>query len=120
MRRFNYYDFSLNFTEPTNLALNPDVTVRTRGVMEKCTFCVQRIQLAKEEEKANGKKMVDGSIVTACQQSCPARAITFGDLNNPESAVATLARSERGYAVLADLNTKPAVTYLTKIRNIDE
>ena len=96
-----------------NLVLNPDVTVRSRGVMEKCTFCVQRIQEAKIEAGRAGKVLRDGEIQTACQQSCPAQAIVFGDLNDPKSRVARLAAGPRGYRVLEELNVRPSVTYLS-------
>lgn len=116
VRRFNWFDYE--FPEPLNWQLNPDVTVRTKGVMEKCTFCVQRIVEAKNNAKQEGRKVVDGEIKTACQQSCPAQAIVFGDLKNPESEVNKLREknTERGYRVLEELNTQPAVEYLKEIR----
>ncbi len=121
VRRFNFYQYTHFYDEPgqspLELVLNPDVTVRTRGIMEKCTFCVQRIREGRERAKELGKPLVDGGIVTACQQTCPAEAIVFGDLNNPESKVAQMAKETRGYQVLEVLNTRPAITYLTKIRN---
>ncbi len=121
VRRFNFYQYThfydLPGQSPLELVLNPDVTVRTRGIMEKCTFCVQRIREGREHAKELGKPLADGDIVTACQQTCPAEAIVFGDLNNPESRVAKLAAEPRGYRVLEVLNTHPAITYLTKIRN---
>jgi molybdopterin-containing oxidoreductase family iron-sulfur binding subunit len=116
VRRFNWFDYAHEDTLQ-NLSLNPDVTVRSRGVMEKCTFCVQRIQEARSEATRRGLHLRDGDIQTACQQSCPAQAITFGNLNDPQSRVARQARSARGYQVLEDLNTRPAVTYLTLVRN---
>ncbi|MCI0330446.1 MAG: TAT-variant-translocated molybdopterin oxidoreductase [candidate division Zixibacteria bacterium] len=121
VRRFNFYQYTHFYDEPgqspLELVLNPDVTVRTRGIMEKCTFCVQRIREGRERAKELGKPLADGDIVTACQQTCPAEAIVFGDLNNPESRVAQMAKEPRGYRVLDVLNTHPAITYLTKIRN---
>ena len=121
VRRFNFYQYThfydLPGQSPLELVLNPDVTVRTRGIMEKCTFCVQRIRDGRERAKELGKPLADGGIVTACQQTCPAEAIVFGDLNNPESKVAQMAKEARGYHVLEVLNTRPAITYLTKIRN---
>jgi len=114
-RRFNWFNYPRE-DRLANLVLNPDVTVRTRGVMEKCTFCVQRIQEAKIEAKAGGKPIRDGDIRTACQQSCPAGAIVFGDLNDPKSRVARLARDGRAYRVLEDLNVGPAVRYLKIVR----
>jgi molybdopterin-containing oxidoreductase family iron-sulfur binding subunit len=103
-----------------NLVLNPDVTVRSRGVMEKCTFCVQRIQEAKMEAGRLGQPVRDGNLQTACQQSCPAQAIVFGDLNDPKSRVARLAASQRSYQVLEELNIRPAVSYLSLVRNRPE
>ena len=100
-----------------NLVLNPDVTVRSRGVMEKCTFCVQRIQEAKIEAGGNGALPADGAIQTACQQSCPTQAIVFGDLNDPTSKVSRLLRSRRRYQVLEELNVRPSVNYLSPVRN---
>ena len=103
---------------PLAMALNPDVTVREKGVMEKCSFCVQRIQDAKEGAKADGRPLKDGDVKTACQQSCPAQAITFGDTNNPDSVVSKVRKDPRGYHVLEELNVLPQVTYLTKVRNV--
>jgi molybdopterin-containing oxidoreductase family iron-sulfur binding subunit len=116
VRRFNWFDYE--WPEPLNWQLNPDVTVRTKGVMEKCTFCVQRIVEAKNQAKQEGRKVQDGEILTACQQACPTQAIVFGDLKNPDSAANQLrARNRsRGYRVLEELNTQPAVTYLKEIK----
>jgi molybdopterin-containing oxidoreductase family iron-sulfur binding subunit len=115
-RRFNWFDYPRE-DRLANLVLNPDVTVRTRGVMEKCTFCIQRIQEAKIETKRLGAPIQDGNIRTACQQVCPANAIVFGDLNDPNSRVARLAHDERQYRVLEDLNVGPSVHYLKIVRN---
>jgi molybdopterin-containing oxidoreductase family iron-sulfur binding subunit len=115
-RRFNWFNYPRE-DRLANLVLNPDVTVRTRGVMEKCTFCVQRIQEAKIESKTGGAPIADGDIRTACQQSCPANAIVFGDLNDSKSRVARLARDGRAYRVLEDLNVGPAVSYLKIVRD---
>jgi molybdopterin-containing oxidoreductase family iron-sulfur binding subunit len=115
-RRFNWFEYPRE-DALQNLALNPDVTVRTRGVMEKCSMCVQRIQDAKTEARRKGAPLADGAVQTACQQSCPAGAIVFGDLDDPESAVARLAAQGRAYAVLGELNVRPAVTYLADVRN---
>ncbi len=126
VRYFNWYDPSddstpyFAFPEPLHLQLNPDVTVRSKGVMEKCTFCVQRIRGKQHEARMRGTPLKDGEIQTACQQTCPADAITFGDLNDPSSRVSQLARDQRGYRVLEGLNTRPAITYLKKIRNVVE
>jgi molybdopterin-containing oxidoreductase family iron-sulfur binding subunit len=116
VRRFNWFDYA-HADELQNLVLNPDVTVRSRGVMEKCTFCVQRIEEGKSAAGGAGQVPRDGSVQTACQQSCPAQAIVFGDLNDPQSRVARLAASPRSYQVLAELNVQPAVNYLGLVRN---
>jgi molybdopterin-containing oxidoreductase family iron-sulfur binding subunit len=121
VRRFNWFNFRKNMSESEKLALNPDVTVRVRGVMEKCTFCVQRIKAGKDAAKQESRELKDGDIVSACQQSCPTGAIVFGDLNDPNSAVAKAFNSEpRGYALLEEFNAAPSVRYLTKIRNNNE
>jgi molybdopterin-containing oxidoreductase family iron-sulfur binding subunit len=96
---------------------NPEVTVRSRGVMEKCSFCVQRIQEARAEARRRGVPLRDGDVVVACQQSCPARAISFGDLADPASAVARAAADARHYRVLEELNVKPSIAYLSRARN---
>jgi molybdopterin-containing oxidoreductase family iron-sulfur binding subunit len=118
VRRFNWFYYGDHTQKPLNLALNPDVTVRTRGVMEKCTFCVQRIKSGKQVAKLEKRELKDGEIKTACQQSCPTQAIVFGDLNNPKSAVAqAFSTDPRAYALLAEFNAAPSVRYMTKIRN---
>ncbi|MFV1963913.1 MAG: 4Fe-4S dicluster domain-containing protein [Pirellulaceae bacterium] len=116
VRRFNWFNYA-HPDEIQNLALNPDVTVRTRGVMEKCSFCVQRIQDAKLEAKRTGVPLSDGDVQTACQQSCPSSAIVFGDLNDPESAVSKAAKMPRCFQVLAELNVRPTVGYLRVVRH---
>jgi molybdopterin-containing oxidoreductase family iron-sulfur binding subunit len=115
-RRFNWFEYPRE-DKLQNLALNPDVTVRTRGVMEKCSMCVQRIQDAKTASRRKGAPLADGAVRTACQQSCPAGAIVFGDLNDKESEVSKLVGTGRAYVVLGELNVKPAVTYLADVRN---
>ena len=116
VRRFNWFDYPHD--DPVErMVLNPDVVVRSRGVMEKCSLCVQRIQEGKAVAKREGRAVRDGEIRLACQQSCPAQAIEFGDLNDPNSRVSARVRDARNYAVLEELNVKPAVTYLTRIRN---
>jgi molybdopterin-containing oxidoreductase family iron-sulfur binding subunit len=117
-RRFNWFNYPQE-DRLANLVLNPDVTVRTRGVMEKCTFCVQRIQEAKIEAKRTGAAIQDGEIRTACQQSCPAGAIVFGDLNDPNSRIARLVRDGRRYRVLEELNVGPSVHYLKIVKQGD-
>jgi molybdopterin-containing oxidoreductase family iron-sulfur binding subunit len=117
-RRFNFFDNAKS--DPTqNLALNPDVTVRSRGIMEKCTFCVQRIQAAKSAARREGRSLEDGQVRTACEQSCPADAIVFGNLADPESRVSKVAAANRSYRVLEELNRQPAVVYLAKVRHRD-
>ncbi len=118
-RRFNWFAYSHD-DRLQNLALNPDVTVRSRGVMEKCSFCVQRLQEAKIEAKRRGETVGDGGVQTACQQSCPARAIYFGDLNDRKSEVSRMMANPRRYRLLSELNVKPAVGYLTVVRNREE
>jgi MoCo/4Fe-4S cofactor protein with predicted Tat translocation signal len=118
VRRFNWFDYNRK-DHLQNLTLNPDVTVRSRGVMEKCSFCVQRIEAARIESKRRGADIADGQIQTACQQSCPAQAIVFGDLNDSNSRVAKLSRDSRRFAVLEEFNFRPAVNYLAVVRNRD-
>ncbi|NNE67002.1 MAG: 4Fe-4S dicluster domain-containing protein [Pyrinomonadaceae bacterium] len=119
VRRFNWFEYPHD--DPTaNLALNPDVTVRSRGVMEKCTMCVQRIEEKKIVARNENREIKDGEIQTACQQSCPANAIEFGDTKNLKSRVVALKKSGRNYVLLEDLNTKPAVSYLAKITNSED
>ena len=113
VRRFNW--FEPEFPEPLPLQLNPDVTARSAGVMEKCTFCVQRIQEGKERARDDDRPMQDGDVTPACAQTCPAEAIVFGDLNDPDSRVARLSGEDRAYHVLGVVNTRPAVTYLKKV-----
>ncbi len=119
VRRFNFFNYAEQFKEPLNMVLNPDLSVRSQGVMEKCTFCQQRIVEAKDHAKDLGRPVQDGEVRTACQQTCPTDSIVFGDINDPKSKVAQLAKSERGYRVMEFLNVRPQVTYLTKIRNKD-
>jgi anaerobic selenocysteine-containing dehydrogenase/Fe-S-cluster-containing dehydrogenase component len=113
VRRFNW--FTYEWPHPLNLQLNPDVTVRQTGVMEKCTFCVQRIQRAKLDAKGEGRLVEDGEIQTACMQSCPTQAIVFGNLKDPGSRVSRIAKGARAYHMLGELNTRPAVTYLAGV-----
>jgi molybdopterin-containing oxidoreductase family iron-sulfur binding subunit len=117
VRRFNFLLYSDYDTESLKFMRNPDVTVRSRGVMEKCSYCVQRIEAAKIEADKENRAVRDGEIVTACQQACPASAITFGNLNDPASAVAKAKKQERDYPVLADLNFRPRTTYTAGVIN---
>ncbi len=117
VRRFNFLLFSDWNTESLFGVRNPDVTVRSRGVMEKCTYCVQRINAAKITAEKENRSLHDGEIITACQQACPTEAIVFGDLNDPASRVARLKRQQRDYSLLEDLNTRPRTTYLARLRN---
>ncbi len=116
VRRFNWFDYAIeNWPEPMPLMLNPDVTVRGQGVMEKCTFCVQRIAAGRQTAKDEGRPIADGEVTTACAQSCPTQAITFGNLKDSESAVSKRGGDPRSYHALHDLNTRPAVTYLKQV-----
>jgi MoCo/4Fe-4S cofactor protein with predicted Tat translocation signal len=118
VRRFNFLEYNGELSGPRKMSFNPDVTVRSRGVMEKCTFCVQRVNHAKIEAKREGRDRVrDGEVTSACQSACPTQAIVFGDLNDPRSEVSARAANPRGYKLLEELNVKPRVTYLAKIRN---
>jgi molybdopterin-containing oxidoreductase family iron-sulfur binding subunit len=102
------------------MVLNPDVTVRSRGVIEKCSFCVQRIQLGKLEAKKSQRALTDKDVVTACQSACPTNAITFGDTNNMDSAVSKVWADPRSFGVIEEIHTLPSVRYLTKVRNQQE
>jgi Fe-S-cluster-containing dehydrogenase component len=116
VRYFNWYKYNeLAWPDPLHLQLNPDVTVRARGVMEKCTFCIQRIRGAQNDARLENRPIRDGEFTTACAQACPSDAIVFGNLKDPTSRVARLQQSPRGYRVLEDLNTRSAITYLAKI-----
>jgi molybdopterin-containing oxidoreductase family iron-sulfur binding subunit len=117
VRRFNFFNFTKDTPDILRLAMNPDVTVRSRGVMEKCTYCTQRINRAKIDAKIAGRELRDGDVKTACQQACPAQAIEFGNLRDTSSRVVRAKADPRNYALLDDLNTKPRTTYLAKVRN---
>jgi molybdopterin-containing oxidoreductase family iron-sulfur binding subunit len=115
VRRFNWFD--IEPASPLDWQLNPDVTRRSMGIMEKCTFCVQRILEAKDHAKDEGRLVIDGEVKPACVQSCPTKALTFGNLNDNESKINAVNTSERSYKVLDHhLNTQPAVTYLERVK----
>lgn len=117
VRRFNFLHYAV-YPDPVQALLqNPEVTVRGRGVMEKCTYCIQRIERARITAEIEDRSIRDGDIVTACQQACPTKVIVFGDLNDPGSRVARLRADRRGYELLAELNTRPRTTHLAKVRN---
>src|SRR6266568_2702967 len=121
VRYFNWHNYAEpggeweSWPDPLNMLLNPDVTVREKGVMEKCTFCVQRIRGAQNRARLEDRVVQDGDITPACAQACPSEAIVFGDLHDKTSRVAALAQDPRGYHVLAGLNTRPAITYLARV-----
>jgi MoCo/4Fe-4S cofactor protein with predicted Tat translocation signal len=117
VRRFNFFLYQDWDTPTYQLMRNPDVSVRSRGVMEKCTYCVQRIQAAKIQSEIEGRQVRDGEVVTACQSVCPTEAIVFGNINDPNSKVSKLKALERDYSLLGELNTRPRTTYLTALRN---
>jgi len=129
VRRFNWFNYVTNDKfamvnpsqdETLRMVLNPDVTVRTRGVMEKCSMCQQRIQGGKTEAKKNGTIVLDGMIQTACAEACPTNAIVFGDLNDMSSKNAKRAKDVRSYHALEEVGIQPNIFYMTKVRNIEE
>jgi molybdopterin-containing oxidoreductase family iron-sulfur binding subunit len=112
-RQFNWFD--PHWDPPLQEQLNPDVSVRQNGIMEKCTFCVQRIRKAKAQAESEGRRVRDGEVVPACVQSCPTSALVFGDRNDPNSQVSSMARNDRGFRLLESLGTDPAITYLKRL-----
>ncbi|MDP1675401.1 MAG: TAT-variant-translocated molybdopterin oxidoreductase [Bacteroidota bacterium] len=125
VRRFNFFDFRDNFNDayqyqqPLNMLHNPEVTVRSRGVMEKCTFCVQRIMEARQHAIEDNRELKGSDVVTACQEACPAEAIIFGDVNDKTSEIYKYRKHEIGYRVLEEINVAPNVTYIAKLRNVE-
>jgi Fe-S-cluster-containing dehydrogenase component len=117
VRRFNWFDYNRDTPALRALAHNPDVTVRARGVMEKCSYCVQRIREAERQARVEHRPLATGDVVTACQQACPTQAIQFGSLNDDASPVARLRDDVRAYSALGELGTKPRTTYLARLRN---
>ena len=117
VRRFNFFNYVSNVPEVTRMHFNPEVTVRSRGVMEKCSFCIQRIELAKIGARNDQRPLRDGEIVPACAQTCPTRAIVFGDLRDASSRVSGQHRDPRAYGLLSELFTKPRNVYLARLRN---
>jgi molybdopterin-containing oxidoreductase family iron-sulfur binding subunit len=117
VRRFNFFHYSRPRAASLAALYNPEVTVRSRGVMEKCTYCVQRIQHARIEAGKAMRPIRDGDVVTACQAACPSQAITFGDLNDAGSRVAQLKQSPRNYELLRELDTRPRTSYLARLTN---
>jgi len=117
VRRFNFYLYSDYTTEVLKMVRNPEVTVRSRGVMEKCSYCVQRINHARYAAEKENRPIRDGEIVTACQQACPAQAIVFGNVSDPDSAVSKVKSEMRTYGLLTELGTRPRTTYLAHLSN---
>jgi molybdopterin-containing oxidoreductase family iron-sulfur binding subunit len=117
VRRFNFFQYSDSETEVLKLLRNPDVSVRTRGVMEKCSYCVQRINQARIQAKKENRPLQDGEVVTACQQVCPTDALVFGDINDPNSQVSQLRKQPLHYEILSELNTRARTTYMARVRN---
>jgi molybdopterin-containing oxidoreductase family iron-sulfur binding subunit len=119
VRRFNFLEYNSGLSPSVKLVKNPDVTVRSRGVMEKCTYCIQRINAARINAELEQRKIRDGEIVPACAQVCPVEAITFGDMNDPRSRLMLSKRSPLNYWMLGELNTQPRTSYLAKLRNLN-
>ncbi len=120
VRRFNFFNYTKDIPETVQMAMNPDVTVRFRGVMEKCTYCTQRINQARITSKVDGREIRAGDVQTACQQACPVNAISFGNINNEKERVTALKRNPRNYQILQEINTRPRTSYLGRMRNSNE
>jgi molybdopterin-containing oxidoreductase family iron-sulfur binding subunit len=117
VRRFNFFSYTSDYTDTEKMVFNPDVTVRSRGVMEKCSYCVQRIERARIKTRIAERGIRDGEVLTACQQACPADAIVFGNLNDPAARVSKLHGDERRYDLLHELGTRPRTAYLARVTN---
>jgi molybdopterin-containing oxidoreductase family iron-sulfur binding subunit len=117
VRRFNFLQYSDTKSPTLKMLANPDVTVRMRGVMEKCTYCVQRINAVRIDSKKDDRPVRDGEVVTACQGACPAQAISFGNLNDPQAEVTRWKKEPLNYGLLVELNTEPRTSYLAKVKN---
>lgn len=119
VRRFNWFDYNYEqpLTSAQSLAHNPEVTVRSRGVMEKCLYCMQRITKSRIQAQIEGRRIADGEVRTACQEACPTQAILFGDLNDPEAQVNRRKDSPLNYDMLVELNTRPRTSYLAEVKN---
>ena len=117
VRRFNFHNYTYDTPEIVQMANNPDVTVRFRGVMEKCTYCIQRIKEVSHKSKVEKKPVADYNLETACQRACPAECIDFGNKNNPGEEIYSLRQDDRSYGLLQELNTVPRTTYMAKLRN---
>ena len=119
VRHFNFFEYGDFQTPSLKLLRNPEVTVRSRGVMEKCTYCVQRISRARIQAEVENRPIADGEVVTACQAACPSNAIVFGNLNDPQAEVRRQRGLARNYTLLAELNTRPRTTYLASVPNVN-